>query len=93
MNTDLIKKRGKAPVEKALNSMGGWPVVVGSSWESFSWSWENASYKAFKKGFSPNFLFEFAVDTDDFNSSKRILVVRKTEIIHFSLIHICFSFI
>lgn len=44
MNTQLIEKRGIEPLKAISDSMGGWPVVKGDSWdEQSSWTWLRAT--------------------------------------------------
>lgn len=75
MNKELIEQRRAGPIFKVLNALGGWPVVVGPAWKSSSWTWQTASFEAFKKGFTQNYIIHIDVQPDDRNTSKRILSV------------------
>jgi membrane metallo-endopeptidase-like protein 1 len=54
--------------------LGGWPVLEGKGWTSedtFKW-WE-LNYKMYKMGYDTDFLFELDIDSDDKNTSWRVL--------------------
>lgn len=76
MNIELIEQRELEPARKVLDAIGEWPVVVGHKWKSYLFNWESILAEAFKRGFSPKSLFNFAVRPDSTDSSKRILYVR-----------------
>jgi len=54
---------------------GGWPVVKGGAWDGSDWSWQQSIKDFNKRGFSSNILFEFLVDNDYKNISKRMIRV------------------
>lgn len=75
-NTALIDERGEAPVVNILNSMGGWPVVQGASWNEAAWTWQEAVADSRANGYSVSYLLSFSVSTDNRDSTKRIIRVR-----------------
>lgn len=75
MNTDLIEQRDLFPIAFVLNSMGGWPVVAGDSWQDDTWTWEAAIADSRSNGYSVNFLFSFSVASDNRDTTKRVLRV------------------
>jgi neprilysin len=75
-NTDLIESRGIEPVKRVIDSMGGWPLVDGDSWDKGNnWTWQNAVKAASAKGYPVHYLFEFSVKVDDQNTSRRTISV------------------
>lgn len=58
-----------------LKKYGGWPVVVGSQWNSENFEWMNANQNISKDGLDDTLLFSLSVLTDQRNSSKRVLDV------------------
>lgn len=75
MNLELIEWLDVIPARYLINLMGGWPVVEGAHWKSANWTWEAALIGIFQNGFSTDILFDFDVQTDLEDSSKRILTV------------------
>lgn len=76
MNKTLIEERGLKPFVTISKSLGGWPVVEGSSWDDEStWSWIQAVKDFRKIGYSMDYIFDFSVGTDLKESLKRIIDV------------------
>lgn len=72
----LIEERGLSPVLNIHSSLGGWPLLVGDSWDEKSWTWQQSVKDFRKQGFSTDYIFDFSVGTDLKNSTKRIIDVR-----------------
>lgn len=77
MSTALIEERGLKPLEDIHESMGGWPVVKGDSWDENSWSWQQSVKNFRKRGYSTDYILDFSVGTDLKNSTRRIIDVRE----------------
>lgn len=76
MNTALIETQGVTPVRNAINSMGGWPVLD-TNWDSNEWTWQRSAQLSREFGYSVSNFMSFSVSTDNKNSSRRIIRVRK----------------
>lgn len=84
MNTDEIENLASAPVLNVLNAQGGWPVVVGPSWDSAGWTWQTSVARSRIYGYSVSYFLSFSVSTDNKDSTKRIIRVSSFA----SLIHL-----
>ncbi len=64
-------------LREALNSLGGWPVVVGNSWNLYnnSFDWISVIAKMRELGFRTDMFIQFKVIADVLNNTKRILFV------------------
>ena len=71
----MAEERGLQPLEEILKEFGGWPVVVGDSWDESSFEWIEILYKFNRFGYSINFLMSFYVTVDQKNSTARIIDV------------------
>jgi neprilysin len=60
-----------------MDTMGGWPVVKGDSWDEKAWSWQNAALNCRKSGYSTDYVVDFSVGTDLKNSSTKIVDVSR----------------
>jgi predicted metalloendopeptidase len=73
MNKSLIEERGIAPLLKIHKELGGWPVLVGDSWDEKSWSWIQ-SVKNFRKiGYSIDYIIDFSVNVNFKESTHRVI--------------------
>lgn len=72
----LIEERGKTPIETISESLGGWPVVLGDTWDDKSWSWTETVKKFREIGFSMDYILDFSIGVDLKNSTRRIIDVR-----------------
>lgn len=78
-NVSLIEERGTKPYLKIADKLGGWPVVVGESWnEDSTWSWVQTIIEFSNIGFETNEIIDFAISIDLKNSTKRIVDVSYT---------------
>ena len=71
----MAEERGLQPLQEILKEFGGWPVVVGDSWDESSFEWIEMLYKFNRFGYSINFLISFYVTVDQKNSTARIIDV------------------
>lgn len=75
-NISLIEELGVKPYLKLAERLGGWPVVVGDSWnKDSSWSWVQTIKEFSNIGFETNEIIDFAISIDLKNSTKRIVDV------------------
>lgn len=81
MNTSLLEERGIEPFKVILDTLGGWPVVKGDSWDD-QWTWEQSAKDFRKAGYSMDYIFSLTVVTDLKNSLSRSIYVRKFEPTH-----------
>ncbi|KAL7013333.1 hypothetical protein ACKWTF_015337 [Chironomus riparius] len=79
MNKALIEERGLKPMIDVLEKQGGWPVVKGGAWDGADWSWQESSKYFSKLGYLTKFLFDFQVDNDYKNTTKRIIRIDQAE--------------
>ncbi len=74
MDEEKIESVGLKPLSDELSSLGGWPVVEGSSWagdETFDWSTTTVALAS--HGFYGSSLVSEYINTDDRNSSWRAI--------------------
>jgi Peptidase family M13 len=76
INTTLTESLGIAPVKRVIDSLGGWPVVEGASWNEGNWTWQQNMKDSAAAGFNTNSLFTFGLMADPHNNSKRTFYVR-----------------
>lgn len=76
----LIEERGLTPLLEIHESMGGWPVVKGDSWDEKSWTWQQSVRDFRKRGYSTDYIFDFSVGTDLKNSTRRIIDVSENKL-------------
>lgn len=75
-NLSLIEELGKKPYLQILKRLGGWPVVVGDSWNSDgTWSWVETIKEFSKIGYDTSKILDLAISVDLKNSTKRIVDV------------------
>ena len=73
--TALIEERGIKPFQKILDTFGGWPVVRGFSWIGLNWNWIKSIQNSRAHGYSIDYIFDFSVDVDVKNSTRRIIFI------------------
>lgn len=71
-----IEKIGLQPLLKIINSLGGWPMVVGSTWDENKFDWIETLYKLRQLGYWQDYILTIDVVPDKRNSSRSILEVR-----------------
>lgn len=75
LNTALIDQRAMTPVLAVQDSMGGWPVVKGSSWIAETFTWQGSVANARRNGYSVSNFLSFSVSTDNKRTTIRIVRV------------------
>ncbi|KFB42374.1 AGAP001791-PA-like protein [Anopheles sinensis] len=74
MNKTRIEENGIKPLLSILDTLGGWPVLKGDSWDMEStWSWEKSVIDFNNNGYSTDYFFDFSIDSDLKNSTRRII--------------------
>ncbi|XP_057330724.1 neprilysin-2-like [Microplitis mediator] len=76
MNETAIKENGLSPLLSKLNKLGGWPVLEGLKWKEDAFHWTNSIYTLREMGYSFNYLFSFAMDSDIRNNTNRVLILK-----------------
>lgn len=80
MNRTAIEEKGLTSFKEILQSLRGWPVVVGDSWDSeSSWNWIQAVKEFRKVGYSVDYVVDFSISADLKESLKRVINVRFAE--------------
>lgn len=81
MNKSLIEELGSSPISKIADSLGGWPVLKGESWNSDdSWNWQDTVIKFRNLGFSMDYILDFSIGVDLKNSTKRMIDIDQSAI-------------
>ncbi|XP_027199792.2 neprilysin-2-like [Dermatophagoides pteronyssinus] len=75
MNLTAIEKLGITSLRNALDELGGWPVVQGSSWNESTFDWINVTRKIRKIGFKPEMFVTFKVIADVMNNTRNMIFV------------------
>jgi len=73
LNKTRAEELGLAPLKDTLDELGGWPVVVGDSWDNSSFVWYETIYQFRRIGYSIDYLIDFSITTDLKNSSFRVI--------------------
>lgn len=76
MNTSVIEDLGVTPARTAINNVGAWPVLE-SNWTEAAWSWPLSVHRCRENGYSVEYFMSFKVYSDDRNSSRMVIYVRK----------------
>lgn len=58
-----------------LHLLGGWPILIGDSWNSEHWAWTYTIARMKLLGVGIDYIMELSVTNDFANSSKRIVYV------------------
>ena len=58
-----------------LSEFGGWPVVVGDTWNEDNFDWIETMKTCRQIGYSFNYLMDFSIITDLKNSTSRTIDV------------------
>lgn len=75
MNSTNAEITAIPTIKKILKDLGGWPVLEGNNWDSSQFDWITATLKMKDMGLSFKQIIAFEVDTDNKNSSRKILAV------------------
>ena len=71
----MAEERGLQPLQDILKEFGGWPVVVGDSWDESRFEWTEVIYKFRRVGYSIDYFVDFSVTTDQKNTTARVIDV------------------
>lgn len=75
VQTARAEELGLEPLKEILQQFGGWPVVVGDSWDDSNFVWYEMIYKFRRTGYSIDYFVDFSVTTDLKNSTTRTIDV------------------
>jgi len=75
LNTGAIDQIGLTAISAIQSELGGWPAVVGSAWQSASFSWQQQVAAMSRKGHSVSFLINFDIDIDYKDNRRRLINV------------------
>lgn len=67
-----------------LDKFGGWPVVVGDSWNEEEFVWYEMIYKFREVGYSIDYFVDFSIVADLKNSTSRVIDVSNAKTFLFS---------
>lgn len=87
LNKTRAEEVGLNPLKEVLEQFGGWPVVVGDSWNESTFVWTEMIYKFRLAGYSIDYFVDFSVTTDLKNSTSRIIDVRRYYLSHQELVN------
>ena len=66
-----------------LDKFGGWPVVIGDSWDEEEFVWYEMIYKFREVGYSIDYFVDFSIVADLKNSTSRVIDVCTYKTFHF----------
>ena len=70
-----IKSYGVNPMRDVMDSLGGWPVVVGNKWDNTTFDWINVTEIMRKLGYSADMVVQFKVVVHPNKNTKNLLYV------------------
>lgn len=73
LNKTRAEEKGLEPLKDILAGFGGWPVVVGDSWDEESFIWYEMIYKFRQVGYSVDYFIDFSITADLKNSTFRTI--------------------
>jgi len=73
MDQGRIEQIGLGPLLDNLKSMGGWPVLEGTSWDEKSFDWIDTTYKFRANSHSTDLLIDFSIVQDSRNSDWQVI--------------------
>lgn len=78
LNISIAEERGWRPLRKLVESVGGWPVVLGDQWnqQEATWRCEDVIKKFRDAGLQHDYIFYFGVGANLTNSFARTIEVR-----------------
>ncbi|CAH2218333.1 jg3595, partial [Pararge aegeria aegeria] len=56
-----------------IERLGGWPVLLGDTWDDSTFTWDESVYKFRSAGYSVDYFLDFSISVDVKNSTKRII--------------------
>lgn len=75
MNLTQIESVGNSPLLETLDQLGGWPVLLGNSWNGSSFDWLATLIKFRQLGFSHDLLMDLSVTPDFRNNTHHVIDV------------------
>lgn len=75
MDLNRMESAGIQPLNQFIDKYGGWPVVIGSSWNQSNWDWPILLGESLSDGIGSIPLFRLEVATDPRDSTSRIIDV------------------
>jgi len=75
LNTEMIDQIGRTGIEAIHTELGGWPVVVGATWNAETFFWHSQVAALRNRGYSVDYLFSSDVSTDDKDNTRNIIEV------------------
>jgi membrane metallo-endopeptidase-like protein 1 len=75
MDTETIEEKSVEQLMAIVTEVGGWPVLMGESWNGEGFKWHELSVKASDKGFNSDRMISIGIGTDSKDSTKRILEI------------------
>lgn len=72
---DSINENGQLEFIKVTESVGGWPLFLGDSWNESNFDWLETMYKLSKKGYSSDQFINFKIQTDLMNNTRNLIHV------------------
>jgi len=79
MNTDEIERRGEEPLLRLLDRFGGWPVLMGTNWNSSTFDWINLIGEL--RLFNNDILVSLWVGPDGKNSDQYIIQFDQSDLV------------
>uniref|UniRef100_A0A224XMZ9 Putative peptidase family m13 n=1 Tax=Panstrongylus lignarius TaxID=156445 RepID=A0A224XMZ9_9HEMI len=80
-NSNQREKDGSLFLNKLLERLGGWPVIVGDNWDEDNFSWMDLLNKFRNYGLDTNYLFTLTIGVNLKNSSLRMIEIDGAETI------------
>ncbi|GIY26782.1 hypothetical protein CDAR_530091 [Caerostris darwini] len=80
MDLKKIDAAGSDPLQSALKSLGGWPVVEGDRWDKTSFDWIDTLIKFRKVGYSHDIMLDLSVTADYRNNTVHIIDLDQTSL-------------
>lgn len=72
---EAIEKKGVDFLKDYITFFGGWPVIVGESWNPTTFNWVHTTQKMFDSGFSINAFINIYITINASNTYQRIIEV------------------
>ncbi|CAM6031901.1 unnamed protein product, partial [Sphagnum compactum] len=73
MNLVEIEKSGNEPILDVLESLGGWPVLMGTNWKEDKFDWLQTLIEFRRLGFSHDILMDLSVTPDFRNNTQHVI--------------------
>jgi len=73
MDQDEIGEHSKADMLEIIESLGGWPLLMGEKFNEEEFVWQKLTIKADSLGFGTGTIMDAGISTNSLNASKRII--------------------